>query len=136
MQDRVFLDTNMIIYLYSEDETSKRDVVAEFLNMNNCFVSTQILSEATNVWCKKYSKSKAQIINYLNEVEAVCHAVIIVHRKTIKQALAIKERYKFSYYDCLMISSALEGSCGVLLTEDLQNGQIIDDRLRILNPFA
>jgi predicted nucleic acid-binding protein len=136
MHDKVFLDTNMVIYLYSEDETGKRDVAIEFINNSNCLVSTQILSEATNVWCKKYNKNKTQIIKYLNEIEAICNTVLTVNRETINQALNIKERYKFSYYDCLMVSSALEGDCGILLTEDLQNGQIIDDRLRLLTPFA
>jgi predicted nucleic acid-binding protein len=128
----------MVIYLYSDDEISKRNVVFEFINKNNCFVSIQILSEAeaANVWSKKYNKVKTQIIKYLDEIEIVCNTALPINRETINQALNLKERFKFSYYDCLMLSSALEGNCSTVLTEYLQNGQIIDNRLRILNPFA
>jgi predicted nucleic acid-binding protein len=43
--------------------------------------------------------------------------------------------YGFSYYDCLMLSSALDSNCNVIYTEDMNNGQIIDGILKIINPF-
>jgi len=135
MNDRIFLDTNMIIYMYSEDEDDKRDEIYGFLNKNNCVVSTQTLNEASNVWYKKYSLKKYQIIKYLDEIEAVCNEIMLINRKTINQAINLKEQYGYSYYDCLMLASALEANCNTILTEDMSNEQIIDGKLKILNPF-
>jgi predicted nucleic acid-binding protein len=135
MSDRVFLDTNVIIYLYSEDEDYKRQAVYNLLNENICITSTQVFNESSNIWYKKYNLSKSQIVRYLNEIEAVCDEVTLIQRKTIDHALDIKERYGFSYYDCLMLASALEGNCGVIFTEDMRDGQIIEGRLKIINPL-
>jgi len=50
-------------------------------------------------------------------------------------ALSLKDRYGYSYYDCLMLASALEGNCRVIYTEDMSDGQMIDGALEIINPF-
>jgi predicted nucleic acid-binding protein len=135
MNARVFLDTNIIIYLYSDDENDKRDVVYKLVNNNICITSTQVLNEASNVWFKKYNLCKHQIIKYLNGIEAVCDQILLIQRKTINHALSIKERYGYSYYDCLMHSSAIEGNCQIIYTEDMNDGQMINDTLKIINPF-
>jgi predicted nucleic acid-binding protein len=135
MNDRVFLDTNILVYLYSKDESNKRDIAYKIVNYNNCIISTQIFNEASNVWCKKYKLDKAQIMKYLDEIELVCDEILLIQRKTINQALGIKYRYNSSYYDSLMLASALEANCGIIFTEDLQNGQLIEDTLKITNPF-
>ena len=45
------------------------------------------------------------------------------------------ERYKFSFYDSVIVASALQARCKVLYSEDLQHGQVIDKQLRVTNPF-
>ena len=135
MNDKVFLDTNILVYLYSEDEQSKRYMAYEFVNNYNCITSTQTLNEASNVWFKKHSLGTSQIFKYLDEIESVCDDVALIQRRTINIALSIKERYGFSYYDCLIISSALENGCTIVLTEDMNGNQFINSKLRIVNPF-
>ena len=135
MRDRVFLDTNIIIYLYSEDEDDKRDTAYKIVNETDCVTSIQAMNEASNVWLRKHSLSKDVISRYLDEIELVCDDVLLVKRKTINQALELRERYGYSFYDCLMLTSALEAGCNIILTEDMNNGQIIDGILKILNPF-
>ena len=135
MNDRVFLDTNIIIYLYSEDETQKRCIAYNYINNFNCVTSIQAMNEASNVWLKKYRLSKIEINKYLDEIEAVCDEIMLINRKTLSQALDVFDRYHFSYYDSLMLSSALESNCDIILTEDMKDGQIINDTLKIMNPF-
>jgi predicted nucleic acid-binding protein len=135
MNDRVFLDTNILVYLYSKDEGKKRDAAYRIVNFNDCLASTQILNEACNVWYKKYNLHKAQIIKYLDEIEIICDEILLIQRKTINLALSIKDRYGYAYYDCLMLASALEANCASIYTEDLSDGQLVDGRLRIVNPF-
>ena len=135
MSGRIFLDTNIIIYLYSEDENDKRDIAYNFVNNFNCVTSIQVMNEASNVWLRKYNLDKCKISKYLDEIEAVCDDVMLIRRKTINQALDIKDQYGYSFYDCLMLASALEANCDVILTEDMQDGQVIDSTLKIVNPF-
>jgi predicted nucleic acid-binding protein len=54
---------------------------------------------------------------------------------TIKYAYKIKDKYKFSYFDSLIIATALNHNCQILYTEDMQHNQIIEDKLKIINPF-
>lgn len=55
---------------------------------------------------------------------------------TINLACKIADRYSFSFYDSLIISAALESNCSILYSEDLNSGQVIDKKLKIVNPFA
>jgi len=59
----------------------------------------------------------------------------LLQKTSIDQALSIAQRYKYSYWDSLILSSALENRCKVLYTEDMQDGQTIDGKLNIENPF-
>ena len=135
MSDKIFLDTNVIIYLYSEDEDEKRKIICEQINSNYCITSTQVLNEASNVWLKKYAFTIGQVKTYLDGIEAVCDEILLIHRKTINQALNIKDRYGYSYYDSLVLASALESNCKTIITEDMSDGQIIFGSLEIANPF-
>ena len=135
MSDRVFLDSNIIIYLYSEDEDDKRDTACRIVNNTSCVTSVQVMNEVSNVWFKKYALDKSEIAKYLDEIESISEEVLLVQRKTINRALDIKEQYGYSYYDCLMLASAIEANCGIILTEDMSDGQVIDSVLQIVNPF-
>jgi len=136
MCDKVFLDTNIIIYLYSVDEGDKRDISCKFVNNADCITSIQAMNEASNVWFRKHGLGKAEITRYLDEIEAVCKDVMLIRRKTINLAVELKDRYGYSFYDCLMLASAIEANCTLILTEDMQDGQIIDGTLKITNPFC
>ena len=135
MLDRVFLDTNIIIYLYSEDDKLKRNVACDVLDNYNCVTSIQVMNESSNVWFSKSKWSEEKIKEHLDNIEMVCEDVLPVLRETINTAIYIKGRYNFSYFDSLMIASAIESDCGILFTEDMSNGQVIDGILKIVNPF-
>ena len=55
---------------------------------------------------------------------------------TITQCIHLKERYGYSWWDSLLLSSALETHCTTVYSEDMQNGQVIEKSLRIINPLA
>jgi predicted nucleic acid-binding protein len=58
-----------------------------------------------------------------------------ITEETIDKALDLNNLHGFSYYDCLMLASALESKCDVIYTEDMNDSQIIENRLKIVNPF-
>jgi len=135
MSVNVFLDTNIIIYLYSKFEINKRNIAYDLVNNSNCFISTQTMNESCNIWYKKYNLNKIEISKYLTEIEAVCDRIMPINRETINLALDLKEKYNYSYYDCLILASAIEANCDILFSEDMTNGQIINNILKIVNPF-
>ena len=132
---KVFLDTNLLIYLYSKDELKKQSVAHETLNNHYCVISTQVLNEASNVWFKKYGWTGATVKQHVDNIETVCDEIAIVQKHTIDKALALKDIHGYSYYDCLILASALESGCEMLFSEDMTSNQVIEGRLRIVNPF-
>jgi predicted nucleic acid-binding protein len=138
MKDKIFVDTNVFVYAYSDDDilkhkTAKKllqnDLVEDFV-----IVSTQILNEFYSVMSKGKSFHQ-EIANYIKEIAKQTY-VKVVTIESIELCLKIKEKYHFSWWDSLVLTSALENECSVLYSEDLQHGQIIESSLKIVNPFA
>ena len=134
MSDKIFLDSNILIYGYSNSEPAKQLIARQLIAENNSVISTQILQEVTNTVTRKFEFSFADAAVGIEE----CCQNNILHintEDTIVQACGIAERYGFSLYDSLVISAALESDCKFLYSEDLQHNQTIEKRLTIINPF-
>jgi predicted nucleic acid-binding protein len=129
---KVFFDTNVLLYLLSEDD-AKADR-AEALLAAGGVISVQVLNEFASVASRKLRLSWPEIHEVLDTVRQLCRVEPLL-LATHERGLEISERYGFSIYDALIVASALSAKCEVLLTEDLQDGQRIDDRLVIRNPF-
>lgn len=127
-----FFDTNIILYALS-DETRRKEQVVELLD-NGCTLSTQVLAESANVMRRKFGCSLTEIEGFHDTLLGICRLQCI-ESTTIRQALLVAGRYGFSVYDSLIISTALDAGCATLYSEDMQHGQLIDNRLTIINPF-
>ncbi|MDR1298272.1 MAG: PIN domain-containing protein [Deltaproteobacteria bacterium] len=132
--DKAFVDTNLFVYLYSDKDIFKKELVRKEINNFKRFISTQVLNEFCNVCTKKLKLPLITIYKAIIEIRSFCEILIIDHL-TVMAALRFHEKYKYSYYDCLMIASALETDCKYLLSEDLADGQEIEGRLTIKNIF-
>jgi predicted nucleic acid-binding protein len=75
-----------------------------------------------------------EVREILDTIRAVC-AVEPITVETHDRGLAVFERYRFSLYDSILIATALISGAKILYSEDLQHGQIIDNQLRVTNPF-
>ena len=127
-----FFDTNVLLYLLSADAT-KADRVEETLAAG-ATISVQVLNEFAAVALRKLGMTVAEVRDALEPITAICKVVPItveIHQR----GLQIAERYRFAVYDALIIAAALDAGCSTLYTEDLQDGQVIDDVLTIRNPF-
>lgn len=134
MSDRIFIDTNILVYIV-KDNTGKAEIIAtKILTKNNSFISTQVVNEFCNVAFKKLDFSGADILFSINKFLEV-FTIPGVKFSTIKKALQIKEQYGYSFYDSAIIASALQNNCAILYTEDMQHQQIIENTLTIINPF-
>jgi len=135
MNANVFFDTNLLVYLYSEDEPEKQaSILSCIKNSENRWVSTQVLNELSNTLRKKFKLDYGDIIQVIAEVRANFE-ITTVQVQTIEYALKIAEIYRYSYYDSVIIAAALESSCVILYSEDMQHGQLIENHTKILNPF-
>jgi predicted nucleic acid-binding protein len=128
-----FFDTSVLLYLLSSD-AAKSDRV-ETLLADRGTTSVQVLNEFAAVAIRKLKMPLPEVREVLDTIRAVCE-VEPVTIETHDRALAIVERYGFSLYDSLLIAAALITDCRVLYSEDLQHGQLIDRRLRVVNPFS
>ncbi len=127
-----FFDTSVLFYLLSNDSL-KADRVEQLLAERGA-ISVQVLNEFAAVATRKLRMPLGDVREILDTVRAVC-TVEPVTVATHDRALAVSERYKFSFYDSLIIASALIVGAKVLYSEDLQHGQVIDRQLRVANPF-
>ncbi|MDB9404036.1 PIN domain-containing protein [Microcystis sp. CS-574] len=135
MPDKVFIDTNVLIYGYSEDEPDKQQRAIDCVRSGEAWISTQVLNETINVLKRKFSLSYSQIRDAVQELSEG-FPIILVSVNTIEMALNLAERYQYSYFDSLILASALEAGCQILYSEDLQDGQRIENQLTIVNPFG
>ena len=135
MSAKAFLDTNLFVYMQSASDAKKKELSYQALEKFDCTISTQVLNEFCNVGAKKLAMKPEQIRQVINAIDHTCE-IAIVTLDTVKKALHLKERYDFGYYDSLIIASALESGCAYLLSEDMSDGQIIENSLEIVNIFT
>lgn len=131
---KIFLDTNILIYTYSNSEIEKKVKVMNMLKNEMICISTQVINEFIWVMNRKFKIdiiSLRFIVNNLFDLFEVAY----VKKTTVDKAIDIVQRDRFSYWDSLMLSSGLESGCDLLYSEDMQNRQVIENRLMIVNPF-
>ena len=137
MKEKTFIDTNIFIYAYTGDDEQKHisacDLLRNSVLNNEIVISVQILNEFYSVM-EKYKRPACEIKLCLNEIiEQV--DVMPLELETIKQCIFIKEKYGYSWWDSLVLSSALENDCTILYSEDMKHHQLIERKLKIINPF-
>ena len=132
-----FFDTNILVYAVDEDEPRKLAVagrlVEEHLVLGGGMISAQVLREfyASSRRLKRpISDERArEMVSYFSTFNTLAE-----DSRMVIQAIRLSQEYVLSFWDALIVESALVGGADRLLTEDLQHGQEIE-RLRIENPF-
>jgi predicted nucleic acid-binding protein len=130
---KAFIDTNVLLYLLSSD-ANKADR-AEAILQTGGLISVQVLNEMANVALRKLLMPWEEINEVLALIRSVCHVEPLTV-ETHDRGRHVAERYKLNVYDAMIVASALLGECETLYTEDMHHGLLIDDQLRIRNPFA
>ncbi len=94
----------------------------------------QVLNELANVARRKMLMSWAETNAFLDPIREL----LTVHPLTIQTheiGLALAERYQFSIHESMIAAAALHAECDILLSEDMHDGLLINDGLRVVNPF-
>ena len=139
MKDRYFLDTNILIYSFDKTNPSKQAIAKGLINKSlktglGC-ISYQVMQEFLNASTRKFVKplSINEANEYLSKVmNPLCEVFPTI--ELYSKSLEIMERWKYSFYDSLIITAAIQAGCKTIFTEDLQDGQQIQS-VTISNPF-
>jgi len=133
MSASAFLDTNVFVYTVVQDDP--RSQQAEDLIAEGGTVSVQVLYEFADVVRRKARMPWDEVRFAIENIKALCPDPLSITINTQQEAVVIAERYGYRIYDALIVASALEARCTTLYSEDMQDGQVIDGRLTIRNPF-
>lgn len=134
MNDRYFLDTNIVLYAHTDLDTVKQEIAQKLLLRESAILSVQVIQETMNILSRKMKLDWNDIEKVVSELIRN-NPVYLNNERTLLKAAKIAAYYKFSFYDSLIVSSALESGCVILYSEDLNAGQVIEGTLTIINPF-
>ena len=133
---RSFIDTNVFLYAFLNQDVSKKSVAARILvdavRAANGYVSLQVANEFCNVMVKKSGKPLSEIQEAM-KLFGRFHMVEGNLRLT-QRALEIKHLYGIQFYDSLILAFAESAGCDEILTEDLNDGQMYGS-VKAVNPF-
>ena len=138
MTDRIFIDTNILVYTLDNDNAAKqikaKSILDQFYRDHNFRLSTQVVQEFCNVVLKKIEPSipEKELSDFIETFPP--DQIELINIITITKALSLKDQFKYSVRDCLIIASAITSGCNILFTEDLQDRHRIEN-LQIINPF-
>jgi predicted nucleic acid-binding protein len=137
MKDKIFIDSNIFVYAYTDDDPEKHELSRNLLKdnvlANEIILSVQILNEFYSVMAK-YKHTHSEIKSCSDEIIEQTE-IAPLKLDTFKFCLLIKEKYGYSWWDSLVLASALENDCKIVYSEDMQHGQVIENALKIVNPL-
>ena len=130
---RPFVDTNVLLYLLSDDvDKAER---AEALLGSRIVISVQVLNEFANVARRKLGLPWPEVEQALIDIRRFASVQPLV-LDTHERGVALAKRYQLSVYDAMIAAAALEAGCTTLASEDFSAGQRFENRLTVRNPFA
>jgi predicted nucleic acid-binding protein len=131
-----FIDSNIWLYaLIQSQDKRKHEIANKATRSENIFLSTQVINEVSVNLIKKASLNKKEIQDVIKGFYQFC-TVLDFNEDILLRATELRDQHQLSFWDSLIVSSALSAKVNVLLSEDMQNGLIIENTLEIVNPFC
>jgi predicted nucleic acid-binding protein len=132
-----FVDTNVWLYgfIAGHDPGKQQQAMALIQAVPTIFVSTQVINEVCTNMLRKAQRSEEDLRNLIEDFYQLYH-VVEIDRAQLLHASRLRERYALSYWDGLIVASALQSTTERLYSEDMQDGLVIEQRLHIVNPFT
>jgi predicted nucleic acid-binding protein len=129
------------VFSESEDDTIKREKAMNFLeelrNKSYIVVSVQVLNEFHSALKRKYKIDEEKIREYVSKgILNICKVVSSLDLQTYKAAYKVRDQYNISYWDSVIVASALDNECEILYSEDMADNLKIENKLLIRNPLT
>lgn len=128
-----FLDTNIFIYAFLEDERSSK---AQEIVSKPYVTSVQAFNEFASVVRRKWPSKWVEIRTSLDGLRRMAVRVVDLDLQLNASAVDLVDKYNFAFYDAMMIAAALEAESTVFLSEDMHHGLTVEGRMKIVNPFT
>lgn len=131
-----FVDTNVWLYAFIEsDDAAKSARASGLIQQGNIRLSTQVVNEVCVNLLKK-AKFSEDALRQLIDAFYTKYDVFDLQRSTFLTASDLRDGFSLSYWDSVIVASALETGAGILYSEDMQDGLLVNNQLRIVNPFS
>ena len=131
-----FIDTNIWLYAFIQGQDAEKNRVARsVIKACEIVISTQIINEMCVNLIKKMSFSEIEIQNLIASLHRK-YSVFELSQDILLKASQIRDIHSFSFWDSIVAASALDCDANYLISEDMQNGFLLEERLKIVNPFA
>lgn len=135
MKGRCFIDTNLLVYAISTEADKADKIELLFREPFDFLISTQVINEFIHTCYRKNLLTAGEIRSAIEDFLSFFDLAII-QESTIFLALKLKDQHNFSWYDGLIVATALENDCTHLFSEDMQHGMLVEQVLTIQNPFV
>jgi predicted nucleic acid-binding protein len=134
--ERCFVDSNIWLYAFVEGNAPQKTVQAKALleAIPAIIVSPQVVNEVCVNLLKKAPFSELQV-QQLIEAFYTKYEMMEMSKALLLQASALRARFAFSFWDSMIVASALHAEASALYSEDMQDGLVVENRVRIINPF-
>ena len=136
-----FIDSNIWLYYLIVDPNSsateelrKRSLAINLINSVNGVVSTQVINEVCSVLHRKAAFTELQIQQVIQSFYSRV-AVVELDRDILMNASDLRSWYSFSFWDGLIVASALSVNANIFYSEDMQDNMVIEQKLTIINPL-
>lgn len=142
MKSKIFIDSNIWIYAFleSEKERAKQQHILSLLenlpSVSTVFLSVQVINEFHWILSRKYGIDDATIKVKVTKGIAAVANIAPLDFKVYQDAYRIRGKYNVSFWDSLIVASALDNGCTILYSEDMQHELMIDSKLKVINPFS
>lgn len=135
----VCIDSNIWLYRFiinpnDANAQIKQQIAIAITSEDNLVISTQIINEVCANLIRKAKFNNSQIQILIQEFNQGCE-IIPVSFDTLEYAGKLRDKYLLSFWDSLIVASAILGNANILYSEDMQDGLIIENTLQIINPF-
>ena len=140
MNDNIFVDSNIFLYAFTriDDKSHKNEIekheIAIDIILKDVNISTQVINEVSNNMIRKLNFSNQEVREFVESCYAR-YKIINFSEELFVVASKIRENYNISYYDSLIVSAGLRADATILYSEDMQDGLLVGNQLRIVNPF-
>jgi predicted nucleic acid-binding protein len=136
---RFFVDTNLFVYFRDSTEAKKQVLAADWVHYlvenRNGRISTQVLNEFYVTVTQKLKPGMTGAEAWEDVTALMVWNPIPIDTEVLHRAREVQTRYQFSWWDSLVVASAINAQCDFLLTEDLSEGQTLDG-VKVINPFS
>ena len=138
--ERGFVDSNIWIYAVTQSGSippnPRHEAAKILIRTIQPYISVQVINEVSYNLVKKFKFTESDIQTLVKSFYRAYTVCPMMDEVLLLEASSIRQRYNISFWDSMLVSTAIQSQCSIFYTEDMRHGLIVNDVLTIVNPFA